>query len=92
MHVGFYRVGHLVIDDERDVLHVDTTSGEVGGDENVGMPVAERLQRRFSLFLVLARVQRRGAPLQSIQTHRKSTQTDAAIKKGKRRFGRTPAR
>ena len=63
VHVCLDRVRHLVINDEADVLHVDTTTGEVGGDEDVRVACPQRLQRGFSLFLVLAGVQRRGAPL-----------------------------
>ena len=35
MHIGFDSVGHLVIDDQTDVLDIDTTTSEVGRDEDV---------------------------------------------------------
>lgn len=84
MHVCLNRVGHLVVDDKRDVLHIDTTSREIGGHENVGVPVSERLQSSFSLFLILAGVQSRGAPL---QRSRINTGGQHRMK-----FGLTPAR
>ncbi len=35
--------GEIVVDDEGDLLNVDTTSEEVGGDEDTGGAVAELL-------------------------------------------------
>lgn len=34
MHVSLDVVGHLVIDDKRDIRHIDTTTRQVGGDQN----------------------------------------------------------
>lgn len=64
MDICFDSVCHLVINDQADILHVDTTTSEIGGDEDVRITGAQRLQSSFSLLLVLARVQGRGAPLQ----------------------------
>jgi hypothetical protein len=63
MNVGLDRVGHVKVDDESDIRHIDTTSRKIGGDEDVDLAVANRLQRGLALLLVLARVQRRRAPL-----------------------------
>ena len=43
MHVRLNRVRHLVVDNEADVLDVDTTSGEIGGHENIGVSGAQGL-------------------------------------------------
>jgi hypothetical protein len=61
--VGLDVVGHLEVDDERHVGDVDTTSGEIGRDEDVAFAAADRVQRRFSLFLILARMKSRCVPL-----------------------------
>ena len=43
MHVRLNRVRHLVVDNEADVLNVDTTSGEIGGHEDIGVSGAQGL-------------------------------------------------
>lgn len=63
MNVRLDRVGHLEVDHERDVRDIDSTSGEVGRDEDVALARADRVERRFSLLLVLTRVQGGDAPL-----------------------------
>ena len=63
MNVSLDRVGHLKVDDERHVRDVDTTTGEIGRDEDVAFAVADRVERFLSLFLILARVKCRGVPL-----------------------------
>ena len=63
MNIGFDCIGHLVVDNQCNVGYVDTTTGEIGGNEDVGFPRAEGLQSRFSLLLILARMKRCGAPL-----------------------------
>ena len=63
VNVSFNGVGHLVIDDERDVLYVNTTTSQVGSDENVRFARSEGLKGGFTLILRFARVKRGGAPL-----------------------------
>ena len=45
VQVGLLVLGALVVDDVRDVLDVDAAGGDVGGDEDVDLAVAERAQR-----------------------------------------------
>ena len=54
MHVCFNGVGHLVVDNQSDVLDINTTTGKVSSHQNVRVPVAQGLQRGFSLFLILS--------------------------------------
>ncbi len=44
MHVALGLVRQLIIDDMRDARHVDAARRDVGGDEDAGLAVAERLQ------------------------------------------------
>lgn len=64
VNIRFDRVGHLEVDDERNVRDVDTTTGEIGRDEDVVLARPDRVERGFSLLLVLARVEGDGVPLQ----------------------------
>ena len=41
MHVGFDGVGHLVVDDQGNVRYINTTTRQVGGNENVGVSGAQ---------------------------------------------------
>lgn len=63
MNVCLDRARHLEIDDERDVRDVDTTSGQVGRNEDVVLARPDRVERCLALLLVLARVQSDGVPL-----------------------------
>ena len=63
VNVSLDRVRHLEVDDERDVGHVDTATGEVGRYEDVALARADRVERRLALLLVLARVQCCHTPL-----------------------------
>ena len=45
VQVGLLVLGALVVDDVRDALDVDAAGGDVGGDEDVDLAVAERAQR-----------------------------------------------
>jgi hypothetical protein len=65
MNVRLDRVGHLEVDDEGNVRDVDTTTGEIGRDEDVVLARPDRVERGFSLLLVLARVEGDGVPLQN---------------------------
>ena len=61
--VGLDCVRHLVVDDQTNVCHIDTTAGEIGGHQDVCISGTECLQGRLSLLLILARVQRGRVPL-----------------------------
>ena len=65
MDVRLDRVGHVEVDHEPDIRDVDSTPGQVGRDEDVDLAVAHGLQSRLALLLVLARVERRRAPLRA---------------------------
>lgn len=61
-------VGIIEVDDELDVLNVDSSSGNVGGDENVDIGTLELVQNVFTLVLLLVTVDRRHFP--PFSTHR----------------------
>jgi hypothetical protein len=63
VHVGLDSTCHLEIDDQADVLHVDTSPGKISCNEDVRVVVAEGRERSFSLFLIFARMEGGGAPL-----------------------------
>jgi hypothetical protein len=44
--------GEIVVDDERDLLDVDTTGEQVGGDEDTGRSRTELLHEELTLLLV----------------------------------------
>ena len=52
---------HVVVDDVREVLDVEAARGDVGGDEQVGLAVAEAAHHAVALPLLHAAVQRLGA-------------------------------
>ena len=56
VRVVFDGVRQLVVDDEIDVFHVDTATGDVGGDENVEITSLEPAQGLFALVLRFAAV------------------------------------
>ena len=58
---------HVVVDDERDVGHVDTTPSEIGRDHDVRVTIAQGLERGLALLLVLVRVHRRRRPPRALQ-------------------------
>ena len=51
MYVVFYVVGHVVVDDQSDVVNVDAAGEDVGGDEHVGDSAFETEHDFVSLFL-----------------------------------------
>lgn len=63
MHIRLDSVCHLKVDHERNVGNIDTSTSEIGRDEHVALARPDRVERRFSLLLVLARMQRRDVPL-----------------------------
>ena len=60
VQVGLLVLGALVVDDVRDVLDVDAAGGDVGGDEDVDLAVAERAQRLLAGALAEVAVDRGG--------------------------------
>lgn len=65
MDVCFDCVRHLVVDNETDVLHIDTTTRQVSGNQNICIAGSEGLQGRLSLILIFSRVKSRRTPLLS---------------------------
>ena len=51
--------GEIVVDDERNLLHVNTTGEKVRGDENTGRARAELLHQELTLLLVHVAVLRK---------------------------------
>ena len=51
MNVRLELGGELEVDHSLDAADVEPTAGEVGGDEEVGLPVAELLEREEALLL-----------------------------------------
>ena len=45
VHVDLGLIGQIVIEHVRNVVNVDATAGDVGGDEHVDTPLLEILQR-----------------------------------------------
>ena len=62
MHIRLDSPRHLEVDDQADVLHIDTTASKVGRDEDVGLARAQRRESGLALLLVLAGVQGRRRP------------------------------
>src|ERR1051325_4796384 len=58
MGVGLNARRHVEVDNQRDIRDVDTTTGKISGNEDVGLAVSYRRKRRLTLFLCLAAVQR----------------------------------
>ena len=56
MNIRLDGVGHLVVDNQRNVLHIDTTTCQVSGNEDICIAGSEGLQSCLSLILILARV------------------------------------
>ena len=61
--ITFDVLGHVVVDDEGDVLNVDTTPGHVRRHHDVLDAALERVECELSLFLALTAVQRGGIVL-----------------------------
>lgn len=57
--VGVDRVGHVVIDDVRDLRHVDPARGDVGGNKNIISAVAKAVDRVLPLILRHVSLKRR---------------------------------
>jgi hypothetical protein len=63
VNVGLDCIRHLEVNDQGNIGYIDTTTCQIGCDENVSFAVAKLGERSFSLFLTLPRVQSRCAPL-----------------------------
>ena len=68
MGVRLDGLGHVVVDDERDVLDVDTTSGNVRRHQDVLVSSLEPRKSVFSLLLTFAAVQRGRVVAHLLQT------------------------
>ena len=54
MDIRLNGVRHLEVDDETDVLHVDTTPSKISGDEHLRLAITKGLQRGLTLLLIFA--------------------------------------
>jgi hypothetical protein len=45
-------LGDVVVDDQRDLVNIDTTSHEIGGDQNSAAASSEFVQNDVTLLLV----------------------------------------
>lgn len=52
------RIRYIVIDDHVDLLDIDTSSYDVGSDENLGLAVSETIENLVSLAKLLFTVKR----------------------------------
>ena len=59
--------GEVIVDDERDLLHVDTTGQEVGGDEDAGGSRAELAHNDIALGLVHVTVHARDGEIARLE-------------------------
>lgn len=57
MRVIFDRLGHVVVDDQRHIFNVNTTTGNVGGYQNVFGSRFQIGKSKLTLLLALATVQ-----------------------------------
>lgn len=63
VNVRLDRIRHLIVDDQRDVRNIDTTTCEIRSDEYIVLSSSDRIECGFSLFLILARMESRRIPL-----------------------------
>lgn len=63
VNIGLDSARHLEINNQTNVLYINTSSGKVSGDKDVRVTITEGCQRSFSLLLILARMEGGGAPL-----------------------------
>lgn len=61
--ITFDSLGHVIVDDHRHVLNVDTTSSNVCGHQDILAAALERCQGVLSLLLALTTVQGAGVVL-----------------------------
>ena len=61
MDVRIGSVGHVVVDDVRDAVNIETARRDVGGDHDLEVSRFESLQSLFALSLCAVAVQARGA-------------------------------
>jgi hypothetical protein len=53
VNIGFDCIRHLEVDDQGNIRYIDTSTSQVGCDENVSFAIAELGERSFSLLLGL---------------------------------------
>jgi len=59
----FNALCHVIVDDQWNVFNIDTTSSDIGCNQNVFTSTLERGQCKLTLFLTLASVKRNGIVL-----------------------------
>ena len=52
MDIVFRCMGHIVIDDQRNIRHVNTTRNDIGGYQHIYLAVLE-IQHHFVAFFLL---------------------------------------
>mmetsp|Transcript_22899 Transcript_22899/g.63283 ORF Transcript_22899/g.63283 Transcript_22899/m.63283 type:complete len:234 (-) Transcript_22899:1163-1864(-) len=65
--VGLNTVGHVVVDNQRNIWHIDTTARNIGGNEDVEGVVAETFDADLTLILLLATMQHRAPVAKGLQ-------------------------
>ena len=60
MHVGVDRLRHIIVNDVRNVPHIETACSEVGRDQDLKRAAPEALEGRLTLGLRQVALQRRG--------------------------------
>ena len=61
MHISVDRLRHIIVNDVRNVPHIETACGEVGRDQDLKRAAPEALEGRLTLGLRQVALQRRGA-------------------------------
>lgn len=51
MDIGFFFLGKIVVDDQRNLLDVDSSGEQIGGNKNSDFSLSELLHDLISLFL-----------------------------------------
>ena len=51
VNIRFDRIGHLIVDHETDIRHIDTSTCEIGGYQNFGLTRSKCCERSLTLFL-----------------------------------------
>lgn len=53
MHIGFWDIWYFVVDDVFELIHVDTTCGDIRRDEDTSRLILEVIERSLSRILPL---------------------------------------
>ncbi len=70
MDVIFVSVGEIEVDNVTDIGDIETTSGHIGGDENLNSPLLEETERALALTLALVAMDGVGLETAFDQRHR----------------------